>query len=104
MKATGNCYQNCAELLLNVLNNSDFKLVHATATGAKGSKIEGVEYGHAYLINENLGIVLDNTKGDVISCELSRYRKLSQIKNETIYTIEEVRKQLVETGIWGPWK
>ena len=77
------------------------KLVHATVTGAGGG-IEGVEYGHAFiLINDNF--VIDVATGKEIGVPKDVYYKMGNVKNVKIYTFDEMIKTSLKERTYGPW-
>jgi hypothetical protein len=124
MKATGNCYENAARYILDEDRESDLTLVHCIVTGT-GGDVEGVEYGHAFLILETTReisyqesptkeikewdmptqVAIDVTRDidEPMVLPLGLYCGIGKVRNEIHYTREDVRKMVLEHEHFGPW-
>jgi len=77
------------------------KLAHATVTGTGGG-IEGVEYGHAFiLINDSF--VIDVATGNEVGFPKDVYYKTGNVKDVKLYTFNEMLQAALSTGHYGPW-
>tara|TARA_R100000742_G_C4265696_1_gene83733 strand:- start:930 stop:1289 length:360 start_codon:yes stop_codon:yes gene_type:complete len=77
------------------------KLAHATVTGTGGG-IEGVEYGHAFiLINDNY--VIDVATGKEVGFPKDVYYKVGNVKDVKLYTFNEMIQAALTSGHYGPW-
>jgi hypothetical protein len=109
-KATGNCYQAAAELLMDsqFLKNIDFKgtpyLVHAEVGGQ--GVLEGIRYGHAWV--EDDIFVYDYSNGRQLVLPKNYYYHIGDVKTRDKkkyrkYSFEQARKKLLDTGNYGSW-
>lgn len=103
LKATGNCFDNCARYLMNN-PMSEMTLVHCTVTGT-GDKVKGLDFSHAFLITDNGCFALDMTHSEhePTILPLDQFRMLGNIKNELHYSREEAMLELQRTEHFGPW-
>jgi hypothetical protein len=102
--ATGDCYEAAAQYLIEHAifpgKEKDIILVHGEVTGQ--GPIEGLKYGHAWI--EQGGMVIDVSNGRNLRMPKKAYYKLGRIgKNVHKYTVEEARKKLLDTQVYGPW-
>lgn len=95
----GNCYQVCFEWLMDHPNKDRFQLTHGIVTGQ--GHIEGIKYGHAWIIEPQGDIVLDITAEVVMP--LRDYLKLGKIEYYVQYTWPDAVKKSTEFGHYGAW-
>lgn len=100
----GDCYEATAKYIIdNSLfgNKDNLILVHAEVTGQ--GDIEGVKYGHAWVEDGNT--VIDVSNGRNIKMDKKMYYALGNVNSKKMYrySMSEVRKKLVDSGIYGPW-
>ena len=96
----GDCFKVAAE---TVMKDSSLKLVHAIVSGQ--GPLEGVQYTHAFALDEKRDIVIDNTQKNPEVRELpaALYWYLGKIKTYKEYTSDEMYKMLMKYENWGPW-
>tara|TARA_R110002012_G_scaffold297082_1_gene494930 strand:+ start:813 stop:1166 length:354 start_codon:yes stop_codon:yes gene_type:complete len=97
----GSCYSDAYRWMIqNTHFGNSAKLIHATVTGH--APIEGIEYGHAFiLIND--GFVIDVATGKEKGFSKDEYYKTGQVKEVKEYTIDEMYEAAVNVGTYGPW-
>ena len=109
----GNCYESSLTTLMDrkwvdytpYANPSDWRLVHTMCLGR--GLIEGVRFGHAFLINKELRIVLDiaNGRGGIVP--VLTYFTLGDIRPDDFpyyeYTSKEVSENMIKHETFGPW-
>jgi len=102
LTATGSCFENCAKWVIGD-PSTEFVVVHCLVTGA--GHIKGLEYAHAFLLDERVNLVIDVTldinEPKVISAD--RYREIGNVREEIHYTREEVLAKIRETDHYGAW-
>lgn len=99
---SGNCYEQAARGLIEL--GDPWVLVHATVTGQ--GDIEGRAYGHAWLENDEIGMVVDLSQ-PVDGLRLlpkSLYRLIGEAREVVTYTLNEAMVALVRHEHWGPWE
>jgi hypothetical protein len=103
VRADGDCYEAAGEYMVEhglMRGESGLVLVHGEVTGQ--GPIEGVKYGHAWV--EQGGMVIDQSMGRDIRMPRREYYTLGRIgKNLHRYTLEQMRRKVLETEHWGPW-
>ena len=100
----GDCYQANGSHILNQSfagKGKGFVLVHGVAI----LQTDGKPFGHAWLEKGNT--VYDFSNGKNLKVSKKVYYTLGHIpvdgyKNYK-YTINDVRKKVLQTGHWGPW-
>jgi len=108
--AEGDCYEAAANYLvengLGMWGGSQKKgnliLVHAEVMGQ--GPLDGVAFGHAWVEDGNT--VIDRSNGGDVRMSKQRYYaagKIGEINNIHKYTVEEARRKLLDTGVYGPW-
>lgn len=95
---TGDCYEAAGKYMLDqcLRGCENLRLVHAEVLG-QGS-LQGVTYGHAFVIDRSNGRNIRMPKD--IYYLIGRINKLDNIHE---YTYQEMGQRMLETGIWGPW-
>jgi hypothetical protein len=99
----GDCYEAAAKYLMDETlyghKNLHLKLVHGEVTGQ--GPIEGVKYGHAWVLDGDT--VIDKSNGRDVRMPKAFYYALGQIERTIEYTYEEARDKLLEHQTYGPW-
>ncbi len=100
----GTCYPDAYNWMMNNASTQmgdSAKLAHATVTGTGGG-IEGVEYGHAFiLIND--GYVIDVATGKEVGFTKEEYYRVGNVKDVKLYTFNEMLQAALSSGHYGPW-
>lgn len=100
LEATGNCYEEAAELLVDPFNRdyANWTLVHGRPVRQRPPHIR---YDHAWL--EKDGVAYDPTTDTTLPVDA--YYRLGQITTEGMhrYNRREARRKIVEFEHWGPW-
>ena len=106
---SGDCYEAAVHYILDhVLGvgvkdpNHDLRLVHGEVAGQ--GPLEGVTYGHAWI--EDGEFVIDTSNGRDLCLPKSVYYRIGRIDeigNTHVYTPEEVRTNVLERTVYGPW-
>ena len=99
----GTCYPDAYRWMMNNTHSmgDSAKLAHATVTGTGGG-IEGVEYGHAFILINN-GFVIDVATGSEVGFPKDVYYKTGNVKDVKLYTFDEMLKVSMAEGTYGPW-
>ena len=109
----GDCFEVSARLIIKSKQKElrGAKLCHGIVTGQ--GPLDGCKFGHAWLeyqiaINNELTItmVMDNSNGKSINLPAELYYRIGQISEKSVerYSQDEVKKLLLSTGHYGPWK
>lgn len=96
----GNCFVVALHKFME--NPRRYTLVHGVVTGQ--GPLEGIQYCHAWVIDENTDKVIDMTlptKMQKIPVEL--YYNIGQISITKEYKASDVAKMLDKYGTYGPW-
>lgn len=104
LKNGGTCYPDAYNWMIeNEYNHGDngAMLAHATVTGTGGG-IEGVEYGHAFILINN-GYVIDVATGKEIGFPKDEYYRIGKVKDVKLYTFDEMLEVSMIKGTYGPW-
>jgi len=106
VKACGLCYVTAYTYIIeeNMKNGrDDLILVHADVTGTGGG-IEGVVYGHAFVLDGNTVIDTEQLrKGNTYKFPYDFYKRMGNVTNEKKYTFLEAAKKSIDAGTYGPW-
>jgi hypothetical protein len=101
----GECYRLAAQL---VMDNREYKLVHAEVTGE--GPIKGIRYGHAFttFTDESSSEWVFDPSGEnetPVKVPKALYFKLGNINPDEIieYPYEEVLENILKHETWGPW-
>lgn len=102
LKATGDCFENCSKWMIGD-PTTDLVVVHCLVTGT--GRINGIDYSHAFLLDEIAGLVFDVAKSldEPIIVPVKFYRECGNVRDEIHYTRDEVLAHIKETEHWGPW-
>jgi hypothetical protein len=95
----GDCYEAAAKY---VLEHLDTILVHGQPYLLRNPY---TQFGHAWVETEQ-GMVIDVANGQRVELPISVYYALGLIDPEACdrYPHQEVRRWILETEHWGPWK
>ena len=109
--ATGDCYEAAANLFLvmceygrNEENVQNLRLVHAEVEGQ--GPVDGVRFGHAFVLLVDEDRVLDFSNGRKVFMSREKYYrlgKIDEINNLKEYNFDEAYRFLVECETYGPW-
>ena len=95
----GDCFKVAVETMMK---HQNYTLVHAVVSGQ--GPLEGVEYTHAFCIDEGADVVVDNTqKGSNRRIPTGLYYMLGHIEITKEYSFKEMLENLVEYETYGPW-
>lgn len=105
----GDCYEAAFKFLMNECmihseKENNFALVHAEVMGQ--GQLEGVSYGHAFVIDTTSDTVIDVSNGRNIKMGAGLYFAIGGIdylNNIHKYTWPEASRKAVLTGTYGPW-
>ena len=109
----GDCYEAAAKYILSVGNPAfggtpgaaaNLVVVHAEVMGQ--GPIEGVQYGHGFVVDKSSDTVIDTSNGRDIRLPRFIYYAIGQIEyigNIHEYTYDEVTEKMLESGHYGPW-
>ena len=112
-KDLGDCYESAVNSFMGnrwtefgLPDKRDaWTLVHTMCAG--GGTIEGVRFGHAFLLNREMGLVIDIANGRGGLLPAPRYFKLGDVDPDKYpfyeYTYAEMLEELVEHETYGPW-
>lgn len=111
----GDCYESAINAMVHCKwkhlmdslpkGRAGWRLVHTLCRG--GGPIEGIRFGHAFLINRRYELVLDlaNGRGGLIPAE--RYYELGDIRPGTFpcyeYSFRKMQEMMVKHETYGPW-
>tara|TARA_B100001250_G_C19796940_1_gene789172 strand:+ start:671 stop:1045 length:375 start_codon:yes stop_codon:yes gene_type:complete len=116
MSKLGDCYEVHGKFLSKQGPNSDFVLVHAECIGQ--GQIEGLPFGHAFLLNKATDEVHDLSNGRNIVLPRAVYFAVGKIEwpyyisdgnmiERSIkvyeYSWEQMMENTLRTRLWGPW-
>jgi hypothetical protein len=100
---SGDCYEAAGKHLMDSClfdRSCGLILVHAEVTGQ--GPIDGVKYGHAFVLDG--GNVIDRSNGGSVIMPQEEYYKLGKIgSNIHQYSFKDFKKKVLETQHWGPW-
>ena len=108
LESLGDCYESAVRFVMRRCMTSEvcpYNIVHAEVSGQ--GDIEGVRFGHAYVIDTRKNIVIDNSNGRRIRMPRAAYEALGQIReinNFVEYTWNDARNKLIEHEHYGPWE
>ena len=109
----GDCYEAAGRYMLDNCHKKNLLLVHAEVTGQ--GRIDGVQYGHAFVLDGDT--VIDVSNGRNVRMPKKVYFLLGKIgefdlKTEDIdtsranmhtYTCDQFREKISKHEHWGPW-
>lgn len=119
MNSLGDCYEVHGRFMLDNFGEADdYILVHAEVIGQ--GQLEGIPYGHCFLIHKATDTVHDMSNGRHLELPRVIYYMLGKIDHNQYwkpsegsvkrtpkiyeYTRDEVMKWMSETGTFGPWE
>ena len=101
--AKGDCYPTAGIYMMDECMfriKCDLLLVHAEVTGQ--GPIEGLKYGHAFIIDGDE--VIDKSNGNNIRMPRTAYFAEARIRNNYhIYNYDQFRQKIIEHQHYGPW-
>ena len=95
----GNCYQVHIDFLREAVEPQEragWRLCHGTVTNAQGKAM-----GHCWL--EHGGYAYDFSNGNYFRMEVDEFRRLTQARDVSVYTSQEVSVNILTHGHLGPW-
>ena len=104
-EALGDCYEAAYKYIMKEGISRDLILVHAEVMGQ--GKIEGITYGHAFVVDNSSQIAIDKSNGRDIELPVSFYKmigRIDDINNLFEYTRIQALDKSLETGTYGPWE
>jgi hypothetical protein len=103
MRAEGDCYEVAGKYLMDAClfePDCGLILVHAEVTGQ--GPVEGLKYGHAFVLDS--GTVIDKSNGRNTVMSQKEYYEIGKIgSNVHHYSFKEFRRKVTEYKHWGPW-
>lgn len=103
MRTEGDCYESAGNYMVDrcTLDRScKLILVHAEVTGQ--GPIDGLKYGHAFVLDGDT--VIDNANGRNLKMPKQEYYQIGGIgSNVHEYSFEDFRKNILSYKHWGPW-
>lgn len=107
----GDCYVVALNLVLGFseidcpFESGDLLLCHGTATGT-GNGIKGRKFGHAWceFVGDVETLVIDYSNGNRAVLPKPLYYKVGQVCDVSRYTLDEVRRMMIEHKHYGPWE
>jgi hypothetical protein len=103
-EALGDCYQAAFEYMMDrcLYEEANYILVHAEVAGR--GPLEGLTFGHAFLLNDEL--VIDPSNGRIVEMPRQLYYFLGcidQINNLHNYSWKDAKKKVLQFKHYGPW-
>jgi hypothetical protein len=107
-KKLGNCYQSAVDFMIVKHLRGEagkYRLVHAEICGQ--GPLEGVRYGHAWILDVERDVVIDKSNGNDLEWPRAVYESIARVaaagNNKHEYEWAAVREKIVESGHYGPW-
>jgi len=104
----GDCYLANGSYILNnyilkKANPDGVFLCHGKVIGAKGSKVEGLVFGHAWV--EIRGVLLDFSNGKTLAAPLDKLYENGRIIKDSVkrYTPMQVADMVLKHEHYGAW-
>lgn len=107
LTATGDCYEAALKAMYRLCADGDpsrYRLVHAEVVGQ--GRIDGVAYGHAFVVDVLEDVVIDESNGRKLVMDCGIYEALGRIhvhSNTHVYQWDEVVEKVLEHDTYGPW-
>lgn len=107
LKAEGDCYEAAVKAMYRLCTGGDssrYRLVHAEVIGQ--GHIEGVAYGHAFVVDVIDDVVIDESNGKNVRMPTGIYEALGRIQvhsNVHVYQWDELVEKVLEHDTYGPW-
>lgn len=94
---------DCFEVALNTFfkDPSRYTLVHGVVNGQ--GPLEGIQYCHAWVIDEDEDCVIDNTQPTHKKLPTGLYYMLGKIETTREYGLSEAVEMMNKYGTYGPW-
>lgn len=102
-QALGDCYEAAAKYMMSNSGSKDLILVHAEVMGQ--GQIEGLTFGHAFIIDDMN--VIDVSNGKNLVMPKTVYYAIGGIDfigNEYRYNRKQLLDKITTFGHWGPWE
>jgi hypothetical protein len=101
LPATGNCYEESAQMVLGPGPFTEWTLVHGRPTLTRPPYIE---YGHAWLESPDGQVVYNaSTRQEIPKVIFYAVGRIEPSDCHT-YSSQDVRKMIIEHEHWGPWE
>jgi hypothetical protein len=105
MRSGGDCYEASGKYIMDkcMFGDCHLRLVHGEVAGQ--GALEGITYGHAWVLNGDM--VIDRSNGRDLQMPRTLYYALGQIGhigNVYEYTWDEARQKILQFEHWGPWE
>jgi|TARA_R110000824_G_scaffold181438_3_gene362204 hypothetical protein len=103
----GDCYEAAIKFIMSKCMfgpDCPFSIVHAEVSGQ--GPLEGVSFGHAYVVDKRNNIVIDTSNGRNVMLGRAAYEsmgKIDKIGNYHEYAWHEARKKIIDYEHYGPW-
>ena len=102
----GDCYEAAVNFVMDecLFGSCHYTIVHAEVAGQ--GPVEGINFGHAYVVDTRSNLVIDRSNGRNVAMPRDAYEalgKINEIGNFREYAWKEVRRKMVEHEHYGPW-
>lgn len=103
----GDCYQAAVNFVMSECMFGDscpYIIVHAEVAGQ--GPLEGVQYGHAYVVDTTTDTVIDRSNGGNIQMPRATYEAIGKVKridNLFEYEWRDAKRYLILYKHYGPW-
>ncbi len=104
----GDCYQAAGSFMLQKCmlkpDSRKYLLVHAEVAGQ--GQLEGITYGHGFVIDTESQTIIDKSNGRNLELPVLLYYtlgKIDEIGNIHEYTYREMQQKITTFQHWGPW-
>ena len=102
----GDCYEAAGRYIMDqcMLGRDDCGLVLVHGEVAGQGSLQGITYGHAWVLDN--GTVIDKSNGRDLHMPQAFYYAIggiNNIGNVHEYTWDEARKYILQYEHWGPW-
>ena len=107
MNQLGDCYEAAVNFVMDRClfgRDCPYTIVHAEVAGQ--GALDGTNFGHAYVVDNNTGMVIDRANGRNVVMPRNVYETLGsipQIDNFHEYAWDEARRKMVKHEHYGPW-
>jgi hypothetical protein len=102
----GDCYEAAGKYMMDkCMFGSDCNLILVHGEVAGQGALEGVTFGHAWVLDG--GTAIDRSNGGNLQLPQAIYYavgQIDQIGNTHEYTWEQARKMITDSEHWGPWE
>lgn len=106
MPANGDCYEAAGKFMISNASKGGGKyvLVHGEVLGR--GPLDGVNFGHAWVLDVDADMVVDNSNGGNVKIPRAVYYLLGHIEhigNYHEYTAEQAMEKMRKFKHYGPW-